>query len=159
MTPCSKVCIKESPRPVLQDRVRTVLSLNLSLQTVSPYYMAIKYTFRGYFWCFWCPFYALVVMSNRWNQYNFSTLHRLYIWGHRWILVLLLIFVDRYKHSNTNVLGSKCILNRFWCIIWRPKANLILMSTLHMGYIINLGSMFFLFPLVLDLAYIDYSLC
>ena len=28
-----------------------------------------------------------------------------------------------------------------------------------MGYIINLGSMFFLFTLVLYLAYIDYSLC
>ena len=28
-----------------------------------------------------------------------------------------------------------------------------------MGYIINLGSMFFLFSLVLNLAYIDYSLC
>ena len=28
-----------------------------------------------------------------------------------------------------------------------------------MGYIINKGSMFFLFSLVLNLAYIDYSLC
>ena len=28
-----------------------------------------------------------------------------------------------------------------------------------MGYIISLGSMFFLFPLVFNLAYIDYSLC
>ena len=28
-----------------------------------------------------------------------------------------------------------------------------------MGYIINLGSLFFLFSLVLNLAYIDYSLC
>ena len=28
-----------------------------------------------------------------------------------------------------------------------------------MGYIINLGSLFFLFSLVLHLAYIDYSLC
>ena len=61
------------------------------------------------------------VMSNRWNKYNFSTLRRLHTWEHRGILVLLLIFVDWYKHSNTNVVGSKCILNRFWCIIWRPK--------------------------------------
>ena len=76
----------------------------------------------GYFWCFWRPCYALVVMSNRWNQDKFSTLHRLYFWGQRWILVLLLIFVDWYKHSNTNVAGSRCILNRFWCIIWRPKS-------------------------------------
>ena len=28
-----------------------------------------------------------------------------------------------------------------------------------MGYIMNLGSMFFLFSLVLNLAYIDYSMC
>ena len=108
--------------PTLCSRIvfRTILSLDLSTQTVFLYYMAIK---GGYFWCFWCPCYALVVMSNRWNQYNFTTLHRLYIWGYRWILVLLLIFVDRYKHSNTIVFGSKCILNRFWCIIWRPEAN------------------------------------
>ena len=111
--------------PTLCSRIvfRTVLSLDVSTQTVFQYYMSVEYTSRGYCWCFFlCPCYALVVMSNRWNQYNFSTLHRLSIWGHRWILVLLLIFVDQYKHSNTNVSGSKCILNRFWCIIWRPKA-------------------------------------
>ena len=100
---------------------RTVLSLDVSTPTVFLHFMSVKYTLRGYFWCFWCPCYALVVMSNRWNQYNCSSLHRLYIWGHRWILVLLLVFVDWYKHSNTNVAGSRCILNRFWCIIWRPK--------------------------------------
>ena len=100
-------------------------------------------------------------MSNRWNQNKFSTLNRLYIWGHRWILVLLLIFVDWHKHSNTNVAGSKCILFRFWCIIWRPKAIFDKKKYPHyiMGYIINLGSLFFQFSLVLNLAYIDYSLC
>ena len=103
--------------PTLCSRIvfRTVLSLDVSTQTVFLYYMAMKYTFRGYFWCFWCPCYAHVVKWNRRNQYNFSTLHRLYIWGHRWILVLLLIFVDWYKHSNTNVLGSKCVFHIF---IW-----------------------------------------
>ena len=71
-------------------------------------------------------------MSNRWNQCGFSILHRLYIWRHRWILALLLVFVDWYKHSNTNFAGSKCILNRIWCIIWRPKAIFVIkMSTLY----------------------------
>ena len=110
--------------PALCSRIvlfQTVLSLYVSTQTVSIYYMSVKYILRGDFLCFLCPCYALVVVSNRWNQYNFSTLHLLFTWGHRCIVALLLIFVDWYKHSNTNVEGSKCILNRFWCIIWRPK--------------------------------------
>ena len=79
---------------------RAVFSLGISTQTVFLYYMSVKYTLRGYFWWF---FVSMVVMPNRWNQYNLSTLHRLDIWEHRWILVLLLIFVDWYKHSNSNV--------------------------------------------------------
>ena len=73
-------------------------------------------------------------MSHRWNQYNFSTLHRLFLREHRWILVLLLIYVDWYIHSKTDVAGSKYILNRFWCITWRSKAIFFIkMSTLHNG--------------------------
>ena len=109
---------------------------------------------------FWCPCYALVGMSNRWNRYNISTLHRLYIWGHRWILVPLLICVDWYKHSNTNVAGSKCILNQIWCMIWRSRAIFFFkMSTLHNGLHNKFGLYVFLFSLILNLAYIDYSLC
>ena len=55
--------------------------------------MSVKYTLMGYFLCLWCPCYALVLMSNRWNQYNFSNLHGLSIWGHRLILILLLYFL------------------------------------------------------------------
>ena len=84
----------------------------------------------------WCPCYALVIMSNRWNQYGFSILHRLYIWGHRWILALLLIFVDWFK--------SKCILSRIWCIIWRPKRFLIKMSILYNGLYNKFG--LYVFP-------------
>ena len=101
-------------------------------------------------------------MSNRWNQYNFSTLHRLSMWGHRWILVPLLIFVW-YKHSYTTVVGFKCILNRFWCIIRRPKAfSFIKMSTLHHGWHNKFGLCDFRIQirnLVLNLSYIDYLLC
>ena len=104
--------------------------------------------------------YALAVMSNRWNQYNFLKLSSVIYMGHRWILVLLLISIDWYKHSNTKVLGTKCIINRFWCIIWRPKRG-FWSKCPHciMGYITHLGSIFFLFALALNLAYIDYSLC
>ena len=99
-----------------------VLSLDVSTQTVSLYYMSIKYTLKRYFWCFGVHVTHWLVMSNRWNQYNFfNPSSVIYIWGHGWILVLLLIFIDWYKHSNTKVLDSKCILNRFWCMIWRPK--------------------------------------
>ena len=136
-----------------------VLLLDVITQNVFLYYMSVKYTLKHYFWC-WCPCYALAAMSNRWNQYNFLTLHRLYIWGHRWILLLLLIFIEWNKHSNTKVLATKCILNRFWCIIWRPK-NGFWSKCPHyiMGYITHLGSIFFLLSLVLNLAYIDDSLC
>ena len=101
---------------------QTVLSLDICTQTVVLFYMSVKYTLKPYFLCLWCPSYALAVMSNRINEYNFSTLHRLYIWGHNWILVQLIISIDWYKHSNTKVSVSKCILNRFWCIMWKPKA-------------------------------------
>ena len=67
---------------------QTVLSLYVSTQTVFIYYMSVKHILRGYFLCFLYPFYALVVMSNRWNQYNFSTLHLLFTCGHRCILAL-----------------------------------------------------------------------
>ena len=115
--------------PALCPRIlfRTVLSLDVSTQTVFLYYMSVKMLWG----CFWCPCYALVVVSNRWNQFNFSTLHRLSIWGHRWTLVLLLIVVDWYKHSNTNVAGCKCILNRFGCKIWRPKVIFFLSKCPH----------------------------
>ena len=118
--------------PVMCSNIvfRTVLSLDVSTQAVFLYYMSVKYIFKGYFWC---PCYALVVMSNRWNQYKFSTLCRLWISLHRWILVLLLIFVDWNNHSNTNVAGSKCILNRYWCIIWSPNAIVMKMSSLDNG--------------------------
>ena len=90
-------------------------------------------------------------MSNRWNQCGFSILHWLYIWGHRWILALLLIFADLCKHSNTNVAGFKCILNQIWCIIWRPKRFLIKMSTLYNGLHNKFG--LYLFPNFIGLEF------
>ena len=111
--PVLRYASRRAPAPCSRIVFRTVLSLDVSTRLFSYNTSPEKYTLRGYVWCFWWPCYALVVMSNRWNQYNFSTLHRLYKWGHRWILILLLIFVDWYKHSNTNLADSKCILIDF----------------------------------------------
>ena len=101
---------------------RTVLSLDVCTQTVFLYYVR-KIYLEGSFLMF-CGVHVthwLLCQTDEINTF-FSILHRLYIWGHRWILALLLIFVDWYKHSNTNFAGSKCILNRIWSLIWRPKA-------------------------------------
>ena len=40
--------------PALCSRIvfRTVLSLDVSILTVFSYYVSVKYTLRGYFWCF-----------------------------------------------------------------------------------------------------------
>ena len=93
--------------PALCSRIvfRTVLSLDVSIQIIFLYCMSVKKSLRGYLGFCWRPDYALVITSNKWNQYYFSTLKRLAIWGHRWILVLMLILDDWYKHSNTNVCG------------------------------------------------------
>ena len=88
---------------------------------------------------------------------QFSTLHRLSMWGHRWIEILLLKFVDWYNHSNTNVAGFKCILNRFWCIIWRPKAIFFIkISTLHNGLHNKFG--LYVFPIFIGCEFAIYRL-
>ena len=57
--------------------------------------------------------------------------HWLYIWEHRWIVVLLLISVDWFKYSNSSASCYKCILNWFGCIVWRPKAIYLQKGTLN----------------------------
>ena len=110
--------------PALCSRImfRIVLSLNVGTQTVFLYYMSVN-IFEGLFLMSFGVHvtHRLLCQTDEINTI-FLILHRLYICGHRWILVLLLIFADWYKHSYTNVAGSKCILNRFCCIIWRLKA-------------------------------------
>ena len=142
---------------------RAVLSQDISTQTVFLYYMSVNDTLRGYLWCFFVSMIRTdcYVKHMKWNQHSFSALHRLYIWGHSWILVLLLIFVDRYKHSNTTVSDFKSILNRFGCIIWRQRRMFIKISTFHNRLHNTFVCCIFLFGLevVFNLAYINYSLC
>ena len=77
----------------------------------------------------------------------FNPLWATYIRGYRWILVLLLIFVEWCKHPNTNVAGSKCILNWFCCVIWRPYAVFFLSKSPHyiMNCITNFSPLFLIF--------------
>ena len=146
------MCIKESPSHVLQDRVSDCTVTRCKDPGCFPILNVRKiYISRFISGVFWCPCYTLVVMSNRWNQYKFSTLCRLCISLHRWILVLLLIFVDWYKHSNTNVGGSKCILNRYWCIIWSPNAIVIKMSSLDNGLHNKFG--LYVFPIFIGFEF------
>ena len=83
---------------MLQDRVSDCTFTRCKHQTIFLYYMSVEYT-EGLFLMLWCPCYALVVMSKRWNQYNCSTLHRLYIWGHRWILVNICWLIQTFKYQ------------------------------------------------------------
>ena len=110
---------------------RTVLSLDVSAQTVS-YIMSVKYIKRGYFSCF-------VVSMLRTGNYVkqmksirfFNPSSVIYIRRHRWILALLLIFVDWYKHSNTNFAVGFRI--EYGVLFEEQKRFLIKMSTLYNG--------------------------
>ena len=110
------------PRPVLPDRVMDCTFTWCKHPDCFPIIHVHEIYFEGLF-----PMFLVFMLCTgcyvkhmKSIQY-FSHSWVIYIWGHKWILVLLLIF-DWYKHSNTNIAGSKCILNRFWCITWRPKA-------------------------------------
>ena len=67
--------------------------------------------------------------------------------------------MDRYKHLDTNIGGSRCILNRFWCIFWRPKAIFIKIFALHNRLHNKLSFYIFHIFICLNLPYIDYSPC
>ena len=147
--------------PALCSRIlfQTVLSLDVSTQTIFLYYISVIYTLSDYFLCFGVRCYTLVAMLNRWNQYNFSTPPSI-------------IYLRAQVNSST-------IVNIYWlvqkfkyqCCGFQVHFKSILVYNLKtkgdfwskcppyiMGYVINLGSMFFLFSLVLNLEYIDYSL-
>ena len=111
--------------------------------------MSVKYTLKRYFWCFLSMLHIGCYVKQMKSIQFFNPPSVTYIWGHWWILVQLLISIDWYKYSNTKVLGSKCILNGFSSIIWRPKVFFFLSKCPNyiMGCITDLGSIFFLFSL------------
>ena len=148
--------------PVLCSRIgfRTVLSLDVSTQTVFSYYMSVKYTFRGYFWCFlvsmlrtgcYVKEMKLIQFFNPPSvmyiiaQVNFSTVANI-CWLKQTFRKQCCGFQEHFKSKFEHNLKTK---RDFWS---KCPHNII-------GNIINLGSMFFIFSLVSNLAYIDYSLC
>ena len=99
-------------------------------------------------------------MSKRWNQYNFSTLYRLYIWGHRWIsstIANICWLIQTFKYQCC---GFQVHFKSILAYNLKTKSDFWSKCPHHiMGYMIDLGSMFSLFALVLNFAYINYSLC
>ena len=120
--PGPRCATREALGPFSRALFEAVLSLDVNTQKVFLHCMSVKHALRDHFWCISRSCYSLLVMPHRRNQHNFSIQHRLYIRDHRWIFVILLISVDWLKISNSSVAGSKCILNRFGDILWRPKA-------------------------------------
>ena len=49
---------------------RAVLSLDISTQTVCLYYMSVKYTLKGYLWCFFVSMIRTGCYVNTWNEIN-----------------------------------------------------------------------------------------
>ena len=152
---------KGSRRPVLRDFVSVGTVTRYKHPQCFPILHARKVYFEGTFLMF------ILIHVTHWllcETDEINTVFQSFIGyvygggggGHRWILVLLLIFVDWYKHSNTNVSGSKCILNRFGCIIWRPKAILIKMSTLHNG--LHDEFVLYIFPICIGFEFDIYRL-
>ena len=129
------------------------LLLDVGTQTVFLYCMSVTYTLKRYFWCFWCPRYALVVMSNRRNQYNFLTLHRFYMGAQVNSSAIANIhwLMQTFKYQS---FGFKVHCKSILVYNLKTKSGLW-SKCLH--YI--KGFIFFLFSFVLNLVCIGYSLC
>ena len=80
----------------------------------------------------------------------FSTLHQLYISGHKWILMLLLVSVDYNKQPNSNFFSFQVHFKSIRGIIWRSKQLLIRIFTLH-NVVPNLCQIWY--------AYVQYLRC
>ena len=123
--------------------------------------MSIKYILRGYFWC--------NLVSMLCTGCYVKEMKSIQLFNPS-----LVIYMRAQENSST--IGNICWLIqtfKYQCcgfpehfkLIWlynlKTNGSFFLSKWSHyiMGYIINLGPMFFLFPLVLNLAYIDYSLC
>ena len=79
--------------PALCSRVLTVLSLVVSTQTVFLYCMSMKYTLMGHFWCFGVHVTHWLLCQTDEINTIFQPFIGFYIWGYRWILVLLRILL------------------------------------------------------------------
>ena len=146
---------RKVPAPCSRIVFRTVLSLDVSTQTVFLYYMSIKYTLilvpmlrsgcyvkRMKSMQFFNPSSVIYMRA----QVNSSTIAN----------ICWLIQTFKYQCFGFQVYYKSIVVYNL-----KTKSVFFLPKCLHyiMSYIINLGCMFFLLSLVLSLAYIDDSLC
>ena len=148
--------------PSLCSRVvfRAVLSLDVSTQTVFLCYMSVKYTLRSYFCCFCVHVTHWVVLSTD----DINTIFQPFI-GY--------IYMRAQVNSSTpaNICGLiQTFKYQYWgfqvyfksILVYNLKTKSDFWSKCShyiMGYMIYWVSIFFIFSWVLNLAYIDYSLC
>ena len=142
---------------------RTVLSLDVSTQTVFLYYVSRKYL-GGYFWCFVVSmlrtgYYVKQMKSIRF--FNPSSVIYIYVYIKAQVNsstianIGWLIQTFKYQFCGFQVhFESNTVCNLKAKSAFRSKCPHYIMDN-----IINLGSMFFLVSLVWNLAYIDHSLC
>ena len=134
---------------MLQDRVSDSTFIRCKHPDCFSILHVRKYALTCYFWCFWCPCYALVVTSNRLNQFfNFS----------------LVTYMGAQVKSS--IIANICWLIqtfKYQCCAFQVHFKSILVYNLKtksdfwskcphyiIGYMITLGSMFFPFSLVLN---------
>ena len=102
---------KGSPRPVLQERVLGCIFTRCKQPDCFLRYMSINLLWGVISMV--CVFRAHVTQWLLCQTDEINTIFNpssvIYIWDRRRILVLLLMFVDWYKYSNSNGSDSKCI--------------------------------------------------
>ena len=108
---------KYAPRkaPALCSKIvfRTVLSLDVSTQTVFLYYMSVKYIWRVISYVFGVHVtHWLLCQTDEINiifQPSYVIYMRAYV---HFSTIANICWLIKKRHSNTNVEGPKCILNR-----------------------------------------------
>ena len=144
---------RRAPALCSRNVFRTVLSLGVSTQTIFLYYMSVKYTLRGYFWCF-------LVSMLRTGCYV-KQMKSIHFFNPSSVTYMR-------AQVNSSTINNVCWLIQIFknqCVGFQVHFKSILVCNLKtksdfwsksphykMGYMINLGSMFFLFSLVLNLA-------
>ena len=148
--------------PALCSRIvfRTVLSLDGSTQTVFLCNMSVKYTLRRYLWCFLVSMLRtgcyVKQMKSIWLFNPSSVIYmRAQVSSNTIAYICWLIQTVKYQCC-----GFKVHFKSIWVYNLKTKSH-SWSKCPHciMGYMINLSSIFFLYSLVLNLAYSNHSLC
>ena len=99
-TPCLKVCIKESPCPVVQDRVSDCTFTRCKHKDCYLIIHVRKYTLRGYFRCFLCPYYNVHVKQLRSIQFfNLSSVIYMRVQVNSSIIANICWLIQTFKYQ------------------------------------------------------------